>query len=796
MSPAERPFNKSYSQAILGNHEPEEAQKYKPANISLIRSQKVQLSIIEPLSRHSNNLFQASKKYNLVFLVRVHKINVFEPSFPSQTLPAEPLTVLDPLPDNSSLPLRVGINNIHVGELGTEEVLVSVHENGKVFVWYTRDLSKPVFSASVHRSAWGIATHKESRRVAISANSFQITVFELGLRKHELEFRRDQFGESELDVKPDGYVKPSEAKWDFSEEGQLSWEMPEESEDKEELLRRDDAWKVVFQKQVITLKGHQHNIPSISFLPDPSGRWIASAGIDGTFKIWDIDAETEVANHLVNGTWSWTVLGLSPHDFYETNTMEEALGVRDVSQQYHRASSGRPVYDITTCNRSNFFTQFLDAAQGFLGTMHHSYLHHGPGVGVDEDDEDDDDDDEDDDDDDEGSGWEDDDDHAEYYDMHDDYDIEDLNLEYYLNQHGSDDGYGEIWAGGGNYIEDDDEDYDEESIQDPEEEDFHTGDEDPPPLEPMSGSEASDHTQTYESVSESMPDLVPESDAEPPAMSGENMDLFTDSEQEEYHFDAPPDLISESGDGSQAGGGDEDEEEDDEDDEDFQNPAGWPEMEVVFEDEESQEEYWSDPEGADENGGLMASGNMESVLPNPNHFSLPKPEARYPPTNMTIFAADQRHAYIYNTTPIFGPTVTCNPFIDPHLLGNLFSQNDKINMTAFIPELSLLFAGQKSKGKVAVFRLTRHNKLFAFRLDKVLPSQDDHTLALGSSELAGIAVQPLQGMQISEDSALGREKWRGVELTRKWRLWISYMNGQLLCYDIDEDRGRDDLLFV
>lgn len=47
-------------------------------------------------------------------------------------------------------------------------------------------------------------------------------------------------------------------------------------------------------KTVKTLIGHGHNIPNISFLGDPSGRWLVGTSIDGTVILWDVTTERAV----------------------------------------------------------------------------------------------------------------------------------------------------------------------------------------------------------------------------------------------------------------------------------------------------------------------------------------------------------------------------------------------------------------------------------------------------------------------------------------------------------------------
>ncbi|KAM3582158.1 hypothetical protein VKS41_005585 [Umbelopsis sp. WA50703] len=71
------------------------------------------------------------------------------------------------------------INAIKVGFLNNVEILVSVAENGQVCVWRTANLDIPPIVLKNEASTWGIAIHSERRLIAVSANNFEITVFNM-----------------------------------------------------------------------------------------------------------------------------------------------------------------------------------------------------------------------------------------------------------------------------------------------------------------------------------------------------------------------------------------------------------------------------------------------------------------------------------------------------------------------------------------------------------------------------------------------------------------------------------------
>ncbi|KAI8968410.1 WD40-repeat-containing domain protein, partial [Mycotypha africana] len=134
------------------------------------------------------------------------------------------------------------INAIKVDKLLNEEVLVSVAENGEICIWRTEHLDEPPMIFNNNGvSTWGIALHSEQGLLAVSANNFKITVYNM----LELTKEKPVFGAASIAVKY--WLK--------------------------------DTDKIEFE-------GHNHNIPNIDF--NATGRYIASASIDSTCKVWDL----------------------------------------------------------------------------------------------------------------------------------------------------------------------------------------------------------------------------------------------------------------------------------------------------------------------------------------------------------------------------------------------------------------------------------------------------------------------------------------------------------------------------
>lgn len=186
------------------------------------------------------------------------------------------------------------INNILVGDLGLEEVLLLVTDSGNVCGYrveaiysaleraaqdnVTRPLTDPqvhpFFVENVKASAWGLAIHKFSRQIAVSSNTGLITVFAFALVSpgaENLESDHTMGGSSINDNDQPWYTVNNSAK--FLE---LRNQMP-------------DTYRM--RNVRMTYTGHFTNIPSISFLNcdvDPNGEWMLSTDIDNKLIVWKV----------------------------------------------------------------------------------------------------------------------------------------------------------------------------------------------------------------------------------------------------------------------------------------------------------------------------------------------------------------------------------------------------------------------------------------------------------------------------------------------------------------------------
>lgn len=198
------------------------------------------------------------------------------------------------------------VNHLIVGDIGDEEVLVVACDDGDVISYNVQSISLaideaakvvirqqcyaarriecgstnivlpdrdpdlglscralvPWFHENVGASAWGLATHKRARLLAVSSNTKDINVYfpSLSLNKHGAFHRTYPYSE-EI-------------------EGFTAWKNPGPTPLVDRSLNR-----------VAILKGNKANIPSIAFCDnasDPTGKYLVSTDIDGYTIVWDI----------------------------------------------------------------------------------------------------------------------------------------------------------------------------------------------------------------------------------------------------------------------------------------------------------------------------------------------------------------------------------------------------------------------------------------------------------------------------------------------------------------------------
>lgn len=234
------------------------------------------------------------------------------------------------------------INNIIVDELGRDEVLLLATDSGNVCGYHVEAIFSalkrcaksgykrpfdgtevtPFFVENVGMSAWGLATHKFARLIAISANTGQITVYAFALVDPSSEDMDDAASDPDSDSLN---ATQSDQTWvsihNIKQLRELQRSMPRNHRSRN--LR-------------LTYRGHFDNIPHISFANfdlDSNGSWMASTDISNRviiWRIWDDLGPYRVyyPGHPLNNPpqRGWTVIPLDPRTFKRHQTKEDACG--------------------------------------------------------------------------------------------------------------------------------------------------------------------------------------------------------------------------------------------------------------------------------------------------------------------------------------------------------------------------------------------------------------------------------------------------------------------------------------
>lgn len=281
-----------------------------------------------------------SQYRNLLFVAYVDEVYVYTPGFPEQTITIKPKLVIDLPRSRPGLrgyldPSRPhAINHLIVGDIGNEEILVVACDDGDVISYTVRSIclaidegAKTVFAPdpyedhklkryrqsgwinlilpvvdphrtpgfrvlaawfheNVGASAWGLATHKRAKLLAVSSNTKEINIFAPSLWQDSLPERQGN--------------------------GNMDWNRAFRSTSSpSETMERYTAWKtrnLIAQKdrslgRKVTLLGHMAHIPNIAFFDndlDPDGSYLASTDIDGCTLVWDIWGRAPILESSAN----------------------------------------------------------------------------------------------------------------------------------------------------------------------------------------------------------------------------------------------------------------------------------------------------------------------------------------------------------------------------------------------------------------------------------------------------------------------------------------------------------------
>lgn len=183
--------------------------------------------------------------------------------------------------DNHQFP---AVNQVMVADLGDEEMLACVLDDGDIIAWWTKPIKdsvaalaeqggmardgicrhRPFLHQCFPRGAWGLAAHTNARMIAASSNDMTVRVFAFALEVVD-SARPELSAEDWLDSTPGHDWKTLDGP-------------------RRQPISRN-------QNTQIILRGHATNIPSISFCNstrDGTGQYLVSTDISGLVLIWNV----------------------------------------------------------------------------------------------------------------------------------------------------------------------------------------------------------------------------------------------------------------------------------------------------------------------------------------------------------------------------------------------------------------------------------------------------------------------------------------------------------------------------
>lgn len=230
------------------------------------------------------------------------------------------------------------INAVLVDDLGRDEVLLLATDSGNVCGYHVEAIYSamercaksgykrpfdgaevsPFFVENVGMSAWGLATHKFARLIAVSANTGQITIYAFALVDPAVD-SDDLFGSAE-----NPYLT-SDQTW-------VSIDSRTQLQELQKLMPRNHRSRNLR----LTYRGHFDNIPCVSFANfdlDANGLWMVSTDISNRVIVWRIwddlwPSRVYYPGHPMNNPpqRGWTVIPLDPRSFKQHQSREEACG--------------------------------------------------------------------------------------------------------------------------------------------------------------------------------------------------------------------------------------------------------------------------------------------------------------------------------------------------------------------------------------------------------------------------------------------------------------------------------------
>ncbi|KAI4244716.1 MAG: hypothetical protein L6R40_002920 [Gallowayella cf. fulva] len=308
------------------------------------------------VARYRNNSVAFSQYHDLCFVAARARILVHFPIYLDQTLLPH-RSVIDIANTNTGLLGYIdpghphSINHLVVADLGFEELVIVVCDDGDVVAYEVRKIRKeidqhgsdyntpcfisdiqPYFLRNVGMSAWGIAVHQDARLIAVSSNSTRIHVFAFALRKTRCGNSSDESNHDlDFDSPP------------LSSREDAGWVRPTAMEHLEPFNRSHNL--------ELVLSGHKTNIPSLAFYNPSSGstkdNFLVSTDIDGITYVWDVWQRIPFAELTAspNHSRGWGVTCVDPFFACQAESDSELFGL-ELEREYSRANMGSVI--VTT----------------------------------------------------------------------------------------------------------------------------------------------------------------------------------------------------------------------------------------------------------------------------------------------------------------------------------------------------------------------------------------------------------------------------------------------------------------
>lgn len=247
------------------------------------------------------------------------------------------------------------INAILVDDLGRDEVLLLATDSGNVCGYHVEAIFSaidrcmksgykrpfdgtevsPFFVENVGMSAWGLATHKYARLIAVSANTGQITVYAFALV--------DSAADS------DDFVEFSETLNLTADQSWVAVDSRKQLKELQNHMPRNHRTRNLR----LTYRGHFDNIPCISFANfdlDADGLWMVSTDISNRVILWRVwddlwPLRVYYPGHPMNNPpqRGWNVIPLDPRTFRKHHSIEDACGCEPKSLRI----GSRTILDVT-----------------------------------------------------------------------------------------------------------------------------------------------------------------------------------------------------------------------------------------------------------------------------------------------------------------------------------------------------------------------------------------------------------------------------------------------------------------